>query len=299
METTTTEATTTPATTTGASESTTTAATTTPPAQTLIPPTTAPADAGGYVAPDGSFVQGWTDKLPEELGESRASFGKFKSVQDLAKSYTNLEKRLGKAATAVLVPGENATPEEKAAYRKAIGAFETVDEYAKLQPESLPEGVAWNADLARPVLELAHEYSIPAEAVKKYLALRVQQEAGRTEVIGAELQKQLDDGTALLQKEWGTNYGSNIQRVAQAVRMVGLDPDTTPGLRDPETVKIIQRLSTKISDDEWRTATASTNSPAMSAKDIQTNPSNPLYERYQKGDAAVVAQVRDLLKQGR
>jgi hypothetical protein len=295
METTTTETTTPPATTAGVSEST----TTTPPAQTLIPPATTPADAGGYVAPDGSFVQGWTDKLPEELGESRASFGKFKSVQDLAKSYTNLEKRLGKAATAVLVPGENATPEEKAAYRKAIGAFETVDEYAKLQPESLPEGVEWNADLAKPVLDLAHKYGIPAAAVKEYLELRVQQEAGRTQVIGAELQKQLDEGTALLQKEWGTNYGTNIQRVAQAVRMVGLDPDTTPGLRDPETVKIIQRLSTKISDDEWRTSTASTNSPAMTAKDIQTNPSNPLYERYQKGDAAVVAQVRDLLKQGR
>jgi hypothetical protein len=272
-------------------------ATTTPPAQTLIPPATAPADAGGYVAPDGSFVQGWTDKLPEELGESRASFGKFKSVQDLAKSYTNLEKRLGKAATAVLVPGENATPEEKAAYRKAIGAFETVDEYAKLQPESLPEGVEWNADLAKPVLDLAHKYGIPAAAVKEYLELRVQQEAGRTQVIGAEIQRQVDEGRQELQKKWGDSFQSNLDKAALAVKAHG-DP-TSFGFRDPNVITVVKALADRISDDEWRTATASTNSPAMSAKDIQTNPSNPLYERYQKGDAAVVAQVRDLLKQGR
>ena len=272
-------------------------ATTTPPAQTLIPPATAPADAGGYVAPDGSFVQGWTDKLPEELGESRASFGKFKSVQDLAKSYTNLEKRLGKAATAVLVPGENATPEEKAAYRKAIGAFETVDEYAKLQPESLPEGVEWNADLAKPVLDLAHKYGIPAAAVKEYLELRVQQEAGRTQVIGAEIQRQVDEGRQELQKKWGDSFQSNLDKAALAVKAHG-DP-TSFGFRDPNVITVVKALADRISDDEWRTATASTNSPSMTAKDIQTNPTNPLYERYQKGDAAVVAQVRDLLKQGR
>jgi hypothetical protein len=273
---------------------------TAPPAATLIPPatTTPTTEPSGYVGPDGSFVQGWTDKLPEELGESRASFGKFKSVNDLAKSYVHLEKRLGKAASAVFVPGDNATPEEISAFRKTIGALESVDDYAKIKPEALPEGVDWNEDLAKPVYELAHKHGIPAAAVKEYLALRVQQEGARAQVVGAELQRQLDEGTQTLQKEWGADYGQNIQRVAQAVRMVGLDPDTAPGLRDPETVKIIQRLSTKISDDVWQTG-ATTNSPATSAKDIMTNPSNPLYERYQKGDQTVVAQVRDLLKQGR
>jgi len=278
-------------------ETTTTEATTEAPATTTeATATTQAPPPAGFVGEDGAFVEGWTDRLPEEMGDARSTFGKFKSLPDMAKSYRELETRLGKPV-GVTVPGENAKPEEVAAYRKAVGALESVDEYAKIKPENLPEGLDWNDDLSKPVYELAHKYNIPAEAVKEYVALRAQQESGRIVATTGELQRQLDEGTATLKKDWGENYDKNLHRVAQAAKIAGVDATTAPGFRDPETLKGFLRLSEKLSDDVWQTG-ATSNSASMSAKDIQTNPQNPLYDRYQKGDPDVVAQVRSLIKRG-
>jgi len=265
-----------------------------PPVET--PPIETPPPSSGYVNDDGAFVEGWTDKLPEDMGDDRAKLGKFKSLPDMAKSYRELESRLGKPDTSVKVPGEDASPEDVAAYRKEIGALESVEEYAKIRPE-LPEGVEWNEDLSAPIYELAHKYNIPSKAVEEYIALRGQQESGRMTAVTGEMQRQLDEGTATLKKDWGEDYDKNLHRVAQAAKMAGVDAETAPGFRDPETLKGFLRLSEKLSEDEWKAGETS-NSSGMSAKDIQTNPSNPLYERYQKGDADVVAQVRSLLKRG-
>lgn len=260
----------------------------------VVPPVVTP--SAGFVGEDGAFVEGWTDRLPEEMGDSRSTFGKFKSLPDMAKSYRELETRLGKPP-GVTVPGENAKPEEVAAYRKAVGALDTVEDYAKIRPENLPEGLEFSEELSKPMFELAHRYNIPAAAVKEFVEMQAQQEEGRIGATTAELQRQLDEGAATLKKDWCPNYDKNLLRVEQAARMAGIDPTTAPGFRDPETLKGFLRLSEKLSDDEWKKG-GTTNSPGMSAKDIQTNPSNPLYDRYQKGDPDVVAQVRSLLKRG-
>lgn len=238
--------------------------------------------------------QATTQTRPEWFPEKFWIDGKPDNER-LARSYLSLESKQGKLAHAVLVPDEKSTPEEKAAYIAKIGALPTVEDYAKLKPEQLPEGVSWNDDLARPLFELAHKHNIPASAVKEFLEMDVQREAARTTAIGQEIQRQLDEGKKILQKDWGSNYGSNIERVKQAAQLVGVDASSAPGFRDPETVKAFLRLSEKLSDDTWQKGTATLATPENSAKDIMTNPTNPLHARYQAGDPDTVAHVRGLL----
>jgi len=236
------------------------------------------------------------DQRPEYIPEKFWRDGK-PDVENLGKSYLSLESRQGRLSNAVFVPDEKATPEERAAYLSKIGALSTVEEYAKIKPENLPEGVEWNDDLAKPLYELAHKHNIPAAAIKEYLDFRVKQEAARNDAINGELNKQLEEGTKILQRDWGSNYGANIKRVEQAAKMVGVDPTTAPGFRDPETLKAILRLSEKLSDDTWSKETAGMQSPGGAAKDIMTNPANPSYQKYQNGDPDTVAHVRSLLAQ--
>lgn len=284
---------------------------TTTPVETLVPegrvPTetpvvTPPPQASGLVGDDGAFVEGWTDRLPEgfvpaeDLHAFKVHAGKYKNPLDAIKSDFHKQRMLGKPA-GVTVPGEDAKPEDVAAYRKAVGALDSVEDYAKIRPDVLPEGVTFNDDLSKPMFELAHKYKIPSAAVKEFVEMQAQQESMRIGATTGELQRQLDEGAASLRKDWGDSYDKNLLRVAQAARMSGIDPETAPGFRDPETLKGFLRLSEKLSDDVWKTG-HSTNSPGMSAKDIMTNPSNPLYDRYQKGDTDVVAQVRSLLARG-
>ena len=275
----------------------------TPPASSTLvtpPATTPPAnttESPAYIGTDGAFVEGWTDRLPEDMGDSRTALGKFKNIGDLGKSYVELQKKLGTAATAVFVPGKDATPEQVAAFRTAIGAFGSVEDYAKLKPENLPAGVDWNDELAKPLFELAHKHGVPASAVQDYLNLRVQQEGQRAQAIHGEIEKQLKEGDAELRRDWGKEYEPNIQRVIQAAKLAGIDPMTAPGFRDAGTVKAFLRLANKLGDDTWQSGGEGTdlNSPHAQAKDIMTNPNNPEYELYQNRNPDTVAKVNELM----
>ena len=259
-----------------------------PAGQSLIPPAAPPG------APPPGSQPPTAEQRPEYIPEKFWREGK-PDVENLGKSYVALEQRQGKLANSVLVPDEKSTPEEIAAYVAKVGALPSVEDYAKIKPENLPPGVDWNDDLAKPLYEIAHKHKIPAAAVKEYLAMRALQEGARVDAVNAELSKQLEAGTKTLQRDWGSNYGSNIERVKQAAQMVGINPSTAPGFRDPETVKAFLRLSEKLSDDTWRTGTANLQTPGGSAKDIMTNSANPLYQKYQAGDPDTVAHVRSLL----
>lgn len=71
----------------------------------------------------------WASQLPEELRtneEAMKRLGKFNKIGDLAKSYTELESKLGNTTQ---LPGESSTPEEVEAFFKKLGKPENADGY--------------------------------------------------------------------------------------------------------------------------------------------------------------------------
>ena len=249
----------------------------------------------GLLNPDGSFAEGWLDRLPENLAEAKPTLQKFKSFNDLASSYVSLQKMLGKKG--VTVPGENATPEEVAAFRKALGVPESPEGY-QLKPEQLPEGLTWDDELAKGFAEIAHKHNIPAAAMKELAERFVASEAAKLELMAQAAQAELEQGRAELQKEYGGAFKERIQLATRVANMVGLDPES-PGLRDPNVVRALVRIGNLLSEDRIAQLGNALQTGGMSSKDIMTNPQNPYYERYRKGDPEAVQLVRDLLSQGR
>ncbi len=85
--------------------------------------------------------QGGNGQPPEWLGKSSDEFkdknmGRFKEPVDLAKSYVELETRLGNS---IQIPGTGASQEEKDKFFKRVGRPDSSDGY-ELSKVKLPEG---------------------------------------------------------------------------------------------------------------------------------------------------------------
>lgn len=92
-----------------------------------------------YFGNDGVLNDGWRGTLEEELREDKSLLS-FKTVGDLAKSFVNTKRMVGK--NVVAIPGETSTDGEWQEYHKAGGRPETVDDYDLKAPEGFPEELA-------------------------------------------------------------------------------------------------------------------------------------------------------------
>lgn len=215
-------------------------------------------------------------------------------VESLAKSYQGLEQLLGKKANAVPVPNEKSTPEEIAAYRKAIGVPDSPEGY-QLKPEQLPEGVTWDENVAKRAAELAHKHNIPAAAMSELMKFDMERAALMNQAAASMIEQQLESGRAELERVWGDKMPEKIELARRAAVTAGVDP-SSQGFVDPQVVKAIVSLAEKLSDDRLvagdQTGVSSTRARA---RDIMTNQANPLYQRYQEGDPEIVDQVRRML----
>ena len=270
-----------------------------------VPASTAP-PANTNTATDGTLLSGapasTTDapaaepaltEKPEWLPDKYWRNDKI-DVESLAKSHNGLAELLGKKAQAVVPPNEKSTPEEVAAYRKAIGVPETPEGY-ELKPEQMPDGVTWDDNVAKQAAELAHKHHIPAEAMKDFMKFDMERAALMNQAAVNMIEQQLESGRAELQKVWGDKMPEKIELARRAAVTAGVDP-SSQGFVDPQVVKAIVSLAEKLSDDKLvagdQTGVSSTRARA---RDIMTNQANPLYARYQEGDAEVVDQVRRML----
>lgn len=264
----------------------------------VTPATTAESGGGGeFVRGDGSFSEGWQGHLPAELGEAREAFTRFKSVGDLAKSYHGLQQLMGKKAQAVVVPTEKSSSEEVAAYRKALGVPERIEEYS-LKPEGLPEGVEWSEELARPFAEIAHRHHIPPAAMRELVAQQARVEALRGQTASQMAQAELARAQESLKQAWGAQYERNLGLAQRAAKMAGVDAQSR-GFTDPEVVKAFSRLADMLSEDHFvKSEGSGLQGGADRARDIMTNANNPLHAKYRDGEADTVDLVRGLLRRG-
>jgi hypothetical protein len=246
----------------------------------------APASVTDAPAPEVAAKPEW---LPEKFWRNEKA-----DIESLAKSYQGLEQLLGKKANAIVPPNEKSTPEEVAAYRKAIGVPESPEAY-NLKPEQLPEGVTWDDNVAKKAAELAHKHNVPAAAMQDFMRFDMERAALMNQAAANMIEQQLESGRSELQRVWGDKMPEKIELARRAAVTAGVDP-TSQGFVDPQVVKAIVNLAEKLSDDKLvagdQTGVSSTRARA---RDIMTNAANPLYSRYQEGDAEVVDQVRRML----
>tara|TARA_Y100000114_G_scaffold89229_1_gene82752 strand:+ start:802 stop:1533 length:732 start_codon:yes stop_codon:yes gene_type:complete len=110
------------------------------------------------------------------------------------------------------VPGDDATDDDRAAYRAAIGVPETAEGY--LEGLDLPEGYTPPAYLA----EAALAADIPVSALQSILKADAENTAIYMAELEAAAKKEQQDTAAALKKEWGKDAAQNITLANRVVQ---------------------------------------------------------------------------------
>lgn len=249
-----------------------------------------------YVNPDGTFVQDWSQKLPEEFADARVSLARYKSVGELIKAYRHAEGLIGKKG--VIPPTAESSPEQVSEYRKVMGVPEKPEAYAEaIKPDiKLPDGIQWSDEIAQQYFNLAHRHNIPASAMKELAQLNLKQREFEMRAQIGQIEEGKRNGLASLQQYWGPNFENNIRLAKRAAHTVEVDPNTY-GFGDPEVVKAFVKLASKLGEGSLTSGASmpqSTGDYAAKAKDIQTNKDNQYYKRYWDGDPDIQNMVREL-----
>lgn len=247
-----------------------------------LTPSSPPAPTG--IFSDGfTFVDGWANQLEgAEWDQARATLSKFRDFPSLAKSYVEAQKLIGQRTEGMVkLPGQDAAPEEVAAFHRALGVPESPDGYDIKIPDTLPEGLSPAPELLAPLKEKAHALGIPPAALQELVNFQIEAEARQIEEMNQQQVEEAKQARAELQREWGSRYDEKSMRARRAAETFGLGADS-PVLDNPDVMRALARAADLISEDRLsgHETAASTLTPGLQARDIQMNPQNPLYKAY-------------------
>lgn len=179
-------------------------------------------EAMGYSAPD------WRETIQDEKLRDHA--GRFASVTDLVKG--NIEQR-EKLSSAITIPSKDAKDEEVAAFHKALGAMNKVEDYEALFPappegQELPEP---EAAAQKVWASRFHQYGLPKATAEALLQAFVEDKAKGAEAMAAEDQRFHDEGMARLKQEWGGEFERNKDIGVETMKsLLGDDLDAMKAL---------------------------------------------------------------------
>lgn len=153
----------------------------------------------GPVSPDGD----WRGSLSEEM-RGEKGWERFKSVDNLARSYRELERRMGERAPQR--PGADATDEQRAAWRQYLGVPETPDGYAVQRPTALPEGAEFLPARQQSFLQVAHQLELQPHQVQALMdweaAYYSEQQAAEAQASQEAAQAGMQAGRAKYGAQW-------------------------------------------------------------------------------------------------
>lgn len=176
-------------------------------------------DGGGQADPD------WYSSLSAAVEDGQTASNLdlvkskgWKSLDDVVKSYREAERAVRDGGR-VKVPGEGASPEEVAAYHKAIGVPEKPDGYATPEIKDADGNpVEINTALTDRVKAAAHKAGVPKEALDAILAEEVQAQAAEYD----QIVKQLQAKSAEHVKSWGEDRENKLAQINAAAKDLGL-----------------------------------------------------------------------------
>ena len=160
--------------------------------------------------------ENWRDALDEDL---RASMEKFASPGDLAKSYAELQKKVGES---ISVPGEDATEGQIAAFRKKLGIPEAANDYAEAVKVPEVEGLEIDTGQAKATIskfaEVAHAKNIPPAAFQDLVNTFYGQQAEQARAHEEAIANATKEAEQKLLKSWGADADANLSYGKRVVK---------------------------------------------------------------------------------
>lgn len=234
-----------------------------------------------------------------------------KDIPSVLKSYAHSQHRLG---TAIPLPAKDAKPEEVQAVRKRIydaGLFPAPPadpkEYQITTPESLPEGLGWNDELAGKFGTLLYKHGASKELAKDLLELYGEALGGAQNTLNLSY----EDGITALKAEHGDKYDERKElakrlagQIFKSEEELAFFENTNLG-NHPAFLSILMRLaplaqqdSSYIKDLDHGDATGGMTGDDVRAEvaKIMGDKNHPMYAGYWRADKKVLDHIDELYR---
>lgn len=202
----------------------------------------------------------WKTSLPDEI-KSDPSLSDIQDVANLAKSYINGQKLIGKDKIAL--PGKDATDTEMSAFYSQIGRPETSSNYKFGDKPNLPEGLKYDENLEKGFKDAAHVAGLTNTQAKSLHDFY-------NTYIGKEFEASNEKGTAMkeewtkeLKQEFGKAFDERTDLAKRAVDKFGGDDfkkylDETGMGNNPMLVKLFANIGELIAEGKGDTGESGT-----------------------------------------
>lgn len=189
----------------------------TPPAEKpKTEPASADNSASGAKQKSDAQLAPWGDQLSRETRENAEivkGLAKFKSIDDLAKSYHELSGMIG---SRVSIPGKDASPEDRAAFWAKIGRPETADKYGFKQDDPTAK------EFAQAVFEAGLTDEQAKSVYNYFTGLAEKAIRGQAEQLAAQEEKTEAD----LKAKYKDKYPEKVEHLKRALTAFG-SPELT------------------------------------------------------------------------
>jgi hypothetical protein len=243
-------------------------------------------------------VPEWINTLPEDVRtpENIPTLKKYKDVGSISKAYIEAQKKIGQKG--VLIPGENATDEERNNFYKSLGRPDYPEGYDFKKPEKLPDNVTWNEDRVKKFAGVFHKLGIPKtqanEILNAYNQDVFEEVAGQQKAINEFREKSVAD----LKKEWGSNFDKNIQKANAAVKLFGgrelIDLLKNTGMdAHPVLVKVFEKIASRIGENSLVDGYVETQKPVLTKAKLEQMMKDTRYcGREYERDSEYIEQIK-------
>ncbi len=216
--------------------------------------------------------------IPQDL-RGHKSLAKFKSPEEVAKAYVNLESAYGKRFEEYLKP--DAPEEVRSRVRAAMGVPGAAEEYDN---PSVPEGVTVDDGIVKSFKGKAHELGVPKAQAKALMDWYVAQELDRATRLQAEAAQEKERSMKALREKWGAAADRNIGMAQRVVAEYGgadlkAALDETGAGNHPAVLAFLARLGQTLAEDNLIDAKVVTTSVEDAKKEIAAIKSAAMKDR--------------------
>jgi hypothetical protein len=271
------------------------------------PPATPAAAAPANTTPTFSreLPENWFLAAGDAFAAEADTLSRFKTVDDLAKSYVHLRK------TGPTYPGQTATPEDVERFRQLAQVPASPEQYGIQKPDNLPDGLQWDDNTLGEFAKIAHANHVPAPAFKALVDSFTQVEAQKLQAAQAAQQQELMQAQELIRRELGpspADFEKAAARINHTVAVLAdkanIDPDD-PSLAairaNPAMIRILNQVAKMTAEDPTRAPAGygDLRGPREKADDIMKGRDPEWSQKYKEGDRAAIDRVAKLLEQAK
>ena len=270
--------------------------TVTPPAPPTEPPPASgtPFDYTKMVGAEGALADNWRDGLPEDIRNEK-SLDAIKSIGALAQSYVHAQKSIG--ANKVVVPTENSTAEEWAAFYTACGRPDKAEAYTT-DGIKLPDGVTLDETQMAAFRKFAFDHGLTQKAFAEAVAFDVSRVQAAAQAAQAAADAEYENTLTKLQQEYGSRADTVVAQCNQTIRTFGLGKVLREHglLNNFEVISALAAIGKSIGETKIKGApTDAPDDPQTRLDAIKNNPEDPFYKSEHPAHKARVDEVNGLV----